>query len=429
MKRRQPPHARQPLTTLLLLSLLFILQACSSGGGSAPSYTVGGTISGLTGSLTLQNNGSETLTLSTNGDYSFTTRLNEGTSYNITIQNQPEYDTCTVSNGSGVVAKQNITISISCQLISHTIGGSVSGLTGSLTLQNNGSDNLQINTDGTFQFTQPITHGNNYNVTVLTQPDGQGCTLSNSSGSANNAITTVQVNCIASVNGTGYYNQGGINVNNNTLIASDAQIIIRDNRMFIVSLSNWLLYEAELNIVGDRFTGNATIYTNAIKTGETTVSGTLSKNSQIIGQFEGSGVGQGTFTATYAPANINGNTADFSKVSYDSSTGPYWKGDLSEPSTEYLFVLDQEKLDTWIDPRVGTFARCSIYGDAYVVPDSALYEFALSENPLVSCTNTAINGTILTGYGVVTTAANDRFLMILTGNGYAAYDEFRLGPR
>jgi hypothetical protein len=70
---------------------------------------------------------------------------------------------------------------------------------------------------------------------------------------------------------------------------------------------------------------------------------------------------------------------------------------------------------------------CNISGSVYAVPDRALYEFVF-QNPLASCTDTAVNGTLLTGYGVVTRAANDRFLMILTGNGYAAYDEFRLEP-
>ncbi len=86
-------------------------------------------------------------------------------------------------------------------------------------------------------------------------------------------------------------------------------------------------------------------------------------------------------------------------------------------------------LEADVDPRAGTFTRCQISGDAYVVSDSALYEFGLLNNPLTYCDDGTVNGTILTGYGVLTTAVNDRFLMILTGNGYAVYDEFRLGPR
>ena len=197
--------------------------------------------------------------------------------------------------------------------------------------------------------------------------------------------------------------------------------------MFIVSLSNWLLYEAQLTIVGDRFTGSAIIYTNAIKTGETTLSGTLSQNSQIIGQFEGSGVGQGTFTATYAPADINGNTSMLSKVSHDQGTGPYWRGVLSGPGAEFSFLIGTDGfMSRYLEPQAGVLLFCDIEGDVLALPGSALYDIATLDNPLTGCETRAIRGTILTGYGVATTAANDRFLMILTGNGYAAYAEIGL---
>lgn len=83
-----------------------------------------------------------------------------------------------------------------------TVGGSVSGLTGTLVLQNNGADTLNITSDGPFIFSTPLSDGSAYNVTVLNAPDGQSCTLSSNTGTINGAnITTVGAVCAASTGG------------------------------------------------------------------------------------------------------------------------------------------------------------------------------------------------------------------------------------
>lgn len=78
----------------------------------------------------------------------------------------------------------------------YTVGGSISGLMGSVTLQNNGGDNLVRTTDGAFTFATALTDSSSYSVTVLTQPSGQTCSVNNGTGSISGAnITNVQVNC------------------------------------------------------------------------------------------------------------------------------------------------------------------------------------------------------------------------------------------
>src|SRR5208283_238334 len=82
----------------------------------------------------------------------------------------------------------------------YTIGGSVSGLTGTgLVLQDNAADNLAISGNGNFTFATSITSGGSYKVTVSTPPSGQTCTVANSSGTANANVTTIQVTCAAIV--------------------------------------------------------------------------------------------------------------------------------------------------------------------------------------------------------------------------------------
>lgn len=80
---------------------------------------------------------------------------------------------------------------------SYSVGGTLSGLTGSVTLQNNGGDDLVLGADGAFTFTTPVDAGNPYAVTVSAQPADQTCTVTNGSGTVTTAdITDVQVACV-----------------------------------------------------------------------------------------------------------------------------------------------------------------------------------------------------------------------------------------
>ena len=80
-----------------------------------------------------------------------------------------------------------------------TIGGTVTGLTGEgLILQNNGADDLAIEAnDIDFEFATPLTPGESYNVTVLTDPAGQTCSIENGSGEVPDVnVTGVVVSCV-----------------------------------------------------------------------------------------------------------------------------------------------------------------------------------------------------------------------------------------
>ncbi len=89
----------------------------------------------------------------------------------------------------------------------YTLGVTLSGLGSSktLVLGNNGGDNLTLSANGSFTFATPANQGTAYNVTVLTQPAGQTCTVSNGSGTFGSAhVTNVGVTCVAAftVSGT-----------------------------------------------------------------------------------------------------------------------------------------------------------------------------------------------------------------------------------
>jgi hypothetical protein len=87
---------------------------------------------------------------------------------------------------------------------SYTVGGNVSGLTGTgLVLQNNAGDDLPVGSDGDFVFPTALIDGSTFAVSVLTQPisPGQSCNVSNGSGTLTSAnITDVSVTCTSSCN-------------------------------------------------------------------------------------------------------------------------------------------------------------------------------------------------------------------------------------
>jgi len=170
---------------------------------ATPSYYVGGTISGLSGSgAVIQLNGGNDLTLTSDGNFKLIPAVAGNSSWIVTILTQPgsPNQTCTVDNDRGTINSATVTdVTVTCVTVSYTIGGTVTGLVGGeLVLQNNGDDNLVINTDGNFTFATALSDGSAYAVTVLVppaEPGVQRCTIENSEGVLEGGNVNVTVNC------------------------------------------------------------------------------------------------------------------------------------------------------------------------------------------------------------------------------------------
>ena len=168
------------------------------------TFTIGGTVSGLSSgkSVTLLDNGSDSLTVTANGAFTFAKPVASGSVYKVTVSVQPTGETCTVTAGSGTVVASNVTtVKVACATKTFTIGGTVAGLTtgASVTLLDNGTDSLKVTANGAFTFAKPVASGSAYKVTVSVQPTGETCTVTGGSGTVGTAnVTTVKVACAAS---------------------------------------------------------------------------------------------------------------------------------------------------------------------------------------------------------------------------------------
>jgi uncharacterized repeat protein (TIGR03803 family) len=186
---------------------LAALTACGGDGSSPPpTYTIGGTVSGLASgaSLALLDNGADSLTVSANGSFTFKNALQSGGAYAVTVGTQPSAQTCTVTAGSGIVGSANVvSVSVKCAanvVPTYTIGGTVSGLgaASGLTLVDGGANPVTVTANGSFTFSGAVANGTSYAVTVLSFTPGQACSVSNGTGTVGTAdVADIAVTCVA----------------------------------------------------------------------------------------------------------------------------------------------------------------------------------------------------------------------------------------
>ena len=178
---------------VLLLSCL-ALAACAGG-------EIGGTVSGLGSglSVTLQNNGTDTLTVADNGDFVFADQLEANAAYAVTVQTQPVGQVCSVADGSGTLNENGDSIDsvrVTCA-VSASLRGTVIGLQpGAALTLGNGTARVAITADGPWAFAEILADGTAYEVVITTQPLAGNCNVRNGAGSFVAAsFLPIQVNC------------------------------------------------------------------------------------------------------------------------------------------------------------------------------------------------------------------------------------------
>src|SRR5262249_16327631 len=128
--------------------------ACSS----TATFTIGGAAAGVSGAAVLQDNRGGDPSGAADGAFASDTRpprpaARRGAAHAVPVKTNPSGQTCTVSKGSGTVGSANVTsVAVACSssTATFTVGGTVSGLSGTVVLQDNGGDDLSVSANGSF---------------------------------------------------------------------------------------------------------------------------------------------------------------------------------------------------------------------------------------------------------------------------------------
>ncbi|MBB5208679.1 beta strand repeat-containing protein [Chiayiivirga flava] len=199
------------------------------------TFAVGGTVSGLApgNSVTLANNGGDTLVVNADGGFTFATPVPDLGAYNVTVQAQPTSpnQVCTVSGGSGTIMGAPASVAVTCVTQTYTIGGSVSGLAAgnSVQLLVNGGDALTVPANGAFTFATPLDDGSAYAVTVSVQPTDpdQTCSVTGGSGTLAGAnVTSIGVSCVTQTHAVGGTVSGLVPGNSVTLVNNGGDALV-----------------------------------------------------------------------------------------------------------------------------------------------------------------------------------------------------------
>ncbi len=273
---------------IAVLAVLALSSGCSKNHGAdapaaaPPAYTITVAADKVFGSglhLILNGNTDDDLFIGKNQTFRFRTQLVSGEPYDITIIQQPTdpSQTCTMTNGTGIVNGRNITAVVTCTTNKYTVGGTVTGLAGQVILHNDVPkkpyDTLTIDASGPFAFGKEVTDGNNYAISIFRQPSVQTCTLTHATGVLKGAkVDNVALSCEDNV--------PTISVKSASVVEGDTGTGTGNTLEFTVKLS--LL--ARQNVTVDYATsdGTATLADNDYTAANGTLTIYAGTNSSII---------------------------------------------------------------------------------------------------------------------------------------------------
>jgi hypothetical protein len=172
---------------------------------SSPSFTVGGTISGLSSAekVTLEDNRKNDQQL-LSGVYEFT-NFHTNDKYSISVISSPSGKTCTIADNvkQGTVAHNNVTnVDVNCETATYTLSGTVDGLDTHETIdlkESISNQTLTVTQSGTgvkpFNFTSPFQEGVLYNITLTSALTDKTCFLPSNASGKMVEDTTVKITC------------------------------------------------------------------------------------------------------------------------------------------------------------------------------------------------------------------------------------------
>jgi len=422
--------------SVFALPVMASIAVIGCGGGDKSTtppppatYTIGGTVSGLTGAgLVLQDNGSNNLTVSANAtSFTFATSVKSGSAYSVTVLTQPASQNCTVTGGSGTATANVSSVGITC-VTAYTIGGSVYGLSATgLVLQDNSGNDLTVSAGASsyaFVFTGAIpTNGAPYSITVKSNPSGQACTVANPIGTATANVTNANVSCtslaattytiggtVSGLTGPGLILQDELNINDSDLLPVSANgsftfvnPVASGNAYDVTVLTQPAGRNCSVNNGSGTASANVTNVTVACVGDFAWIGG-----SNTVGHNGGQSGVYGTL-GTPDPANIPGGR--FGIVTWNDASGNVWlfSGDGYDSTGAQGYLNDLWKYTpgangsagewTWMggSSTVGSnFGQAGIYG-TLGTPDPA--NIPGGREQALSWTDASGNFWLFGGYG------------------------------
>jgi len=198
--KTQPSGQTCTLSTNAKGNITSNITVTATCAANTTNYKISVAVTGLTsGTLVVQDSKSDTLTFTSNTTQTFASTFASGSTYSVTVMTQPTGQTCTLSSNSSGTITANITVTATCTASSanYNLSVAVTGLTGTLVVNDSKSDSLTFTTNSTQTFASTYASGSTYSVTIQTQPTGQTCTLSSNSSGTITANTTVTATCVS----------------------------------------------------------------------------------------------------------------------------------------------------------------------------------------------------------------------------------------
>lgn len=158
------------------------LAAC---GGSSGSLALSGAISGLNrDGLILSNNGKQLKIDGAPTSFVFPDYVEPDAQFEVKVDKSPDGQQCTATSNKNKANYITVTQTvIVCTTDPYNLGGTISGLSGTGLILANGAQQATIQPGATsFVFPTQVPNQAPYGVTVLAQPAGQTCSVSNGNG-------------------------------------------------------------------------------------------------------------------------------------------------------------------------------------------------------------------------------------------------------
>lgn len=312
-------------------------------------YTISVAVSGLVGTLVLQDGTSDTLTFTQNGTKAFSKLYTIGESYAVLINSQPSGQTCTLSSNATGIITANITVNATCTN-NDQISVAVTGLTGTLVVQDDKSNSLTFTANNTQTFATSYTNGSTYSVTIKTQPAGQTCTLSsNSSGTITSNITIT-----ATCSGANYTLSVAVASLSGTLVMQDDQSkALTFTTNITQAFSNTYAYGASYTVSVKTQPSGQTCNVGSDATGTITSNVTVTVACTILQSFFGADfIGSNIWPPTDSLGNVAtlggmrlwGSTVEWAQLNpadgtYDWTTMDTWIADAQSESWDVLYTF------------------------------------------------------------------------------------------